>query len=86
MVEEEVAIGVEREIEDMTAVVAAKKKRGCVKHENDFSFFFLNRSQSQSSAVDGPPSTRRRSWSPSDTILRMSNFSLVLRLPGMTST
>ena len=43
MVEEEVAIGVEREIEDMTAVVTAKKKRGCVKHENDFSFFFLNR-------------------------------------------
>ena len=41
MVEEEVAIGVEREIEDMTAVVAAKKKRGCVKDENDFSFFFF---------------------------------------------
>ena len=29
VVEEEVAIGVEREIEDMTAVVAAKKKGLC---------------------------------------------------------
>ena len=29
-------------------------------------FFFLNRSESQSSAVDGPPSTRRKFLSPSD--------------------
>ena len=32
-------------------------------------WFFLKRSQSQSSAVDGPPFTRCRSWSPSDATL-----------------
>ena len=38
-------------------------------------WLFLNRSQSQSSGVDGPPSTCRRSWSPSDTTHNVESWS-----------
>ena len=40
MVEEEVAIGVEREIEDMTTIVTAKKKGVVLNMRMIFLFFF----------------------------------------------